>query len=132
MKEAFWFALVFAVVVELLGDGCTNVASKIAVLAASRLPRRHRRRWQEEWLADLKTRPRLLRPLFALDLLRASFLIRREYIIIAFAKRGWKPQFMASGDLLVKRVFDISFALAALLCLAPALLVATAMIRLTS
>ena len=132
MKEAFWFALLFAIGVELLGDGCTNIASRIAVLAASRLPRKHRRRWHEEWLADLQTRPRLLRPLFALDLFRASFLIRREYIVIAFAKRGWKPQFTTSPDLLAKRAFNICFALIALVSFAPALLVSTALIRLTT
>ena len=131
MKD-FIFAFVCCLLVDAYADISTKLASWIALRAASYLPRKHRRRHQDEWLADLQTRHRLLRLFFAFDLFRASFLIRREYVIIAFTRRGWKPQFTASADLLAKRILDVCFALVALWVMTPWMLLVAALVRLTS
>lgn len=130
MKEAFLFAFVWYVIMEVYADISTKLITWIVVRAASYLPRKHRSRWQEEWLGDLQTRHRLLRLFFALGLFKASLLIRREYITIASARRGWRPQFMSPADRVAKRAFDIFFALPTLVYLTPLLLMVAAVIRL--
>src|SRR6266478_2898640 len=71
--------LAFAVIADLLSNWSTILSAWIVRRAAGRLPAEHARRWEEEWLGTLHTRPRLLRMFFALDLFRASLRIRRQH-----------------------------------------------------
>lgn len=118
------FAFVFAVLVELLSDGCKKLSLWMVKHAASHLPRKHRQRWYEEWCADLETRSRLLRPIFALDLFRAAFALRREYIRLALTRRETapKPPFNDNIFGLTKRAVDITAALMLAVGLAPLIL----------
>ncbi len=125
MMHGVFLALVFAVLVDLLSDGCTKLSLWMVKRAASQLPRKHRQRWCEEWCADLETRSRLLRPIFALDLFRAAFTLRREYFRITLARRRAVPRAPIEYNIFdfAKRAFDIAGALAIAATFAPLLLV---------
>ena len=124
MRDAF-LALVFAVLVELLSDGCTRLSLWMVKRAASQLPRRYRQRWHEEWCADLESRSRLLRPIFVLGLFHAAFILRREYVRMALARRGSVPKALASDHAsdVIKRAVDVVGALTIALLFAPVIFV---------
>ena len=124
MRDAF-LALVFAVLVELLSDGCTRLSLWMVKRAASQLPRRYRQRWHEEWCADLESRSRLLRPIFVLGLFHAAFILRREYVRMALARRGSVPKALASDHTsdVIKRAIDVVGALTIALLFAPVIFV---------
>lgn len=106
-------ALLFAVFVDQLSDVCTKLSLWMVKRAASQLPRRYRQRWHEDWCADLGTRSRLLRPIFALGLFRAALTLRREYFRIALVRRGTISKAPISGHAfaVIKRSLDIASAL---------------------
>ena len=117
-----------AIAAELLGDAGTKFSRWIVGRAVTRLPRRHRERWLQEWLGVLESRPRLLRPLFALDLFRAAFLMRRDYLRIAIARRGRSIASKRVGQI-VQRAYHMGIAALALIFFSPAMVFIALAIR---
>jgi lipopolysaccharide/colanic/teichoic acid biosynthesis glycosyltransferase len=132
MMRELVISLAFAILAEVLGDFSTKLSDWLVKRAAGRLPRKHRERWHEEWCVVVRTRPRLLRPMFALDLFRAAFFMRRDYLRIAFAKRGMPAALPGVGQLSAKRAFDVLIAAPMLLFLAPLMLTIAVAVRVTS
>jgi lipopolysaccharide/colanic/teichoic acid biosynthesis glycosyltransferase len=122
-------ALLFALLADLLGDWVTRLSRWLVKAAARRVPRKYRARWEEEWLADLERRPRLIRPFFALCLFRASRSLRREYWAGLHPVQSYRVR---PGAITAKRLFDVTCASLMTLALAPVMLMIALAVKLTS
>jgi Bacterial sugar transferase len=125
-------ALAFALLTDVLGDWVTKLSRWLVKAAALRVPRKHRAEWEEDWLADLEGRPRLIRPFFALDLFRAARGVRREYWASVRVRRPARPHRRALGAITAKRLFDVTVASVMMVVFAPLMAVIAIAIRLTS
>jgi lipopolysaccharide/colanic/teichoic acid biosynthesis glycosyltransferase len=132
MGHEIFLALLMGIITDLCLDWSTNLSHWLARRAVAGVPRRHRDRWLEEWLADIDRRPRVLRLLLALDLFRAAAKLRLDYHSIARHRRGYAR---LSTNLLaaaMKRAFDIVVASFLLWLIGPCMLVSALAIRINS
>jgi lipopolysaccharide/colanic/teichoic acid biosynthesis glycosyltransferase len=124
-------ALVFCLLVDLLGDWLTKLSEGLVKTAVRRLPRKNRAEWEEDWLADLKDRPRLIRPFYALGLFRAAKTIRGDYCKALRARRPVATR-LSRGAITIKRLFDLTIASTALVFVAPLMTVLALWVKFSS
>jgi putative colanic acid biosynthesis UDP-glucose lipid carrier transferase len=112
-----------AFVADLLLDSTVHLSRWLTRRAAARLHSDLAARYEEEWLETLSTRPRLVQPLFALDLFRATYLINQnDHEATQVVQRNFR----------VKRLLDVVVTGCLFLFILPLFVVSALAIKLTS